>query len=410
MTAVAGLRGSGDFATDERPKDFRNYILWRNPNGTAPLTALLGKMGKDKPADPEFNWWDEPNDIIRLQINYSTGYTSAATDLAVNSADPSVSAPGNVWGEATHLKAGDLMMVEKAEAATINNEIVMVSSVTSSTAFVVKRGVANTTPDTIPEDAFLTKIGSAYAEGTGAPDAASRNPMKYTNYCQIFKTSYELTNTAKGITNLRTGNALANDKKRKMFDHARDIEFALMFGQKYETTGTNGKPLRFMGGLRSFIPAANTTIFTTTPTSTTFFNAVYKVFDYDTQAGDQRIVFGGNGFMNELNKMALAQGTVNFKETLTVYGMKLREYVLPQGTLYFRTHPLLNRHPRYSYSAFIIDGSALRWRPFRDTRSQDNIQANDADTQKGQWLTEAGLEVRYGGLTCGYIGNFTLAA
>ncbi len=46
MTAVAGLRGSGDFATDERPKDFREYILWRNPNGNAPLTALLSKMAQ----------------------------------------------------------------------------------------------------------------------------------------------------------------------------------------------------------------------------------------------------------------------------------------------------------------------------------------------------------------------------
>ncbi len=29
MTAVAGLRGTGDFGTDERPKSFREYILWR---------------------------------------------------------------------------------------------------------------------------------------------------------------------------------------------------------------------------------------------------------------------------------------------------------------------------------------------------------------------------------------------
>lgn len=27
--AVAGLRGTGDWATDERPKNFREMILWR---------------------------------------------------------------------------------------------------------------------------------------------------------------------------------------------------------------------------------------------------------------------------------------------------------------------------------------------------------------------------------------------
>ena len=27
--AVAGLRGTGDWATDERPKNFREMVLWR---------------------------------------------------------------------------------------------------------------------------------------------------------------------------------------------------------------------------------------------------------------------------------------------------------------------------------------------------------------------------------------------
>ena len=56
---------------------------------------------------------------------------------------------------------------------------------------------------------------------------------------------------------------------------------------------------------------------------------------------------------------------------------------------------------------FIIDFCALRWRPLRgrDTTFKDNIQLPDEDTQKGQWMTEAGLEVRFGGLTCGYVGN-----
>jgi hypothetical protein len=37
--------------------------------------------------------------------------------------------------------------------------------------------------------------------------------------------------------------------------------------------------------------------------------------------------------------------------------------------------------------------SAIKYRYLRDTSPQDNIQANDEDQQKGQWLTEAGLEL-----------------
>lgn len=54
--AVAGLRGTGDWATDERPKNFREYILWRKPNGSAPLLALTSKIGSEETNDPEFNW------------------------------------------------------------------------------------------------------------------------------------------------------------------------------------------------------------------------------------------------------------------------------------------------------------------------------------------------------------------
>jgi len=87
--------------------------------------------------------------------------------------------------------------------------------------------------------------------------------------------------------------------------------------------------------------------------------------------------------------------------------MELQRWVLPQGTLYVRTHPLLNVHGKFTNSAFIVDPSALRYRPLRDTVMQDNIQAPDADAQKGQWLTEAGLEIRHE-KTMAYLGNFTL--
>lgn len=56
MPAIAGLRGTGDWGADERPKNFREYILWRDPNGMAPLTALLSKMGSESTDDPEFSW------------------------------------------------------------------------------------------------------------------------------------------------------------------------------------------------------------------------------------------------------------------------------------------------------------------------------------------------------------------
>src|SRR4249919_1191555 len=216
MSGVLGLRGTGNFATDERPKNFRDSILFRDPQGDSPIFALMGRTKKRTVDDPEFNWWDEPQDIVRLHANGV--HALGATTIVVDSLDPSVSSPTLNYGTATHLKPGDLLMVEPlADAAVFAPEVIEVASVISDTSFTAVRGAAGTTAASIPDDSYLLLIGSAYAEGTDAPDAVSRNPLKYFNYTQIFKNTYELTKTT-DVTHLRTGDAWSNDKKRKMFD------------------------------------------------------------------------------------------------------------------------------------------------------------------------------------------------
>jgi len=391
--AFAGLRGTGDWATDERPKNFREMILWRNPNGQAPLTALLSKMKSEGVDDPEFNWWEEQLDAVRLQINGVINTTSVTAFV--------VDANGLM------LVPGDVLLVETSDATTA--EIVQVNGVASNTSFDVVRARAGTSAAAIPDNTYLTKIGNVYSEGSTSPDVSNRNPTKVTNYAQIFKTAYEQTKTAQA-TKTRTGDPLKNDKKRKMFDHSVALELAFMFGkpQEYATGGSNGKPVRYTGGLRHFI-SSNVTVFATTPTETTFINAISSVFDYNTEAGNERIVFCGNGALMSLNRLAKAGMQVRTEEVVRLYGMELTKWIIPQGTFLFKTHPLLNTHSRYTNSMFVVDPAALRYRYLsgRDTKMQDNIQAPDADTQKGQWLSECGLEIHHQ-TTMAYIGNFVV--
>jgi len=396
MPSIAGLRGTGDWATDERPKNFRETILWRQPNGMTPITALLSKMGDESTNDPEFAWWEEQLNSIRVQE--TTGLSSAA-------ASTTLTASG---GGLYDLVAGDLLLVEKADQTTYDNEIIEVASVASDTSATVTRGASGTTRDGIPANAYLLKIGNVFAEGTGAPTASGRNPSKLYNYTQIFKTVYDITETAAN-THTRTGDPIQNDKKRRMFDHSIAMEWAFIFGVKSETTGSNGKPKRYTQGLRKSI-TTNVTVFATTPTVTTFLAAISPCFNYTSGAGDERIVFCGNDAMNGLNLMVAnaTNARINFGETVRVYGMQLQKYVLPQGTLYVKSHPLLNTHARYSKSMLVIDPSALKYRYLkgRDTKFVDNIQANDEDRKKGMWLTECGLEVHHE-KTMAYLGNFT---
>jgi hypothetical protein len=409
MSGIAGLRGTGDFGADERPKSFREGILYFNGNGEAPIFALSGKAGKAKITDPEFSWWNEGNVLVRLQVNGS--HAAGDTLINVDTADPTGTTLGANNGTATHLKHGDLLMVEPAaDAAVYAPEIIEVDNVLSDTQFSAKRGRAGSTAATIANDIWLTLIGSAYAEGTGAPRAVTRGPIKFFNYTQIFKDTYELTGTA-DKTETRTGDPWSNDKKRKAFDHSRDIELSILFGRRSETTGDNGKPLRTMGGLRTFIPAANTTVFGAPVTPDSFIDAVAPVFNYRTGAGDTRIMFVGNQAAIELGKVfnAATNIHINASENVKVYGIHFQRVILPQGTLLIKTHPLLSLHGLYKKSGFIVDFDALKWAPMpgRDTKAKDDVQTDDEDVRRGYWQTEGGILVDYGGLTMGYLGNIS---
>jgi hypothetical protein len=313
-------------------------------------------------------------------------------------------------GTATNLKPGDILLVEPAaDAATFTNELIEVDDVLSDTQFTARRGAGGTTAAAIGDNVFLTVISSAYAEGTGVPRAVTRNPVKFSNFIQIFKDTYELTGTAdKTVT--RTNNNYSEDKKRKMFKHSSDIEWSMMFGRPAETTGDNGKPKRFMGGMRNFIPSTNVTIFSSAVTPSTFLDAIAPVFDFDTGAGDTRMLFAGNQALIELSKVFANEVLFQVTNVVRVYGMDFQEFILPNGRVLIKSHPLLSRHGLYKKAGFVIDFDALSYvtmsgRP--DGRAKDDVQTDDEDVRRGFWQTDCSVEVDYGGITCAYLGNIS---
>lgn len=407
--AVAGLRGTGDWGTDERPKSFRSNILRFNPNGTAPILALSSKAKKRTVDDPEFGWWSEGNAAVRLQLNGALDATQ--TLITVDTSDPGSTTLGANYGVASHLKNGDILLIEPAtDNATFNQELLEVDVVLSDTQFTVRRGAGGTTAATAADDRWLLLIGSAYAEGTAAPRPTTRNPIKFTNYTQIFKDTYELTGTA-DKTATRTGNAWSEDKKRKMWDHAQKIEWSILFGRAAETTGDNGKPKRFMGGLRSFIPSSNTTVFGSAVTAATFAAALAPIFDFDTGAGNSRIAFMGAEAALQLGIIfnAATNVHINTTENVKVYGMDFKRFILPMGEVLVKIHPLMSRNGLYKKAAFVVDFDALHYVAMkdRDTKAKDDVQTEDEDVRRGFVQTECSIELAYGGLTCAYLGNIS---
>jgi hypothetical protein len=178
--AFAGLRGTGDWGTDERPKNFRELILFQNPNGRAPMFALTSKGSKTSTDDPEFSWWEEIQGVIRVRANGALNDSATTLVLDANTASNAAVDANGIRGAGLDLVPGDLLMVETAAGvdATFTNEIVLVSAVASNTSITIVRGAAGSTAAAIADNSFLTKIGNAYAEGTRSPSVTSRNPRK----------------------------------------------------------------------------------------------------------------------------------------------------------------------------------------------------------------------------------------
>jgi len=399
MANFAGLRGTGSFGTGERPQDFREMILWTNPNGTAPLFALSAKMKKEACNDPQIHWWEETNDIGRATVDGEI--TDATTTTVVVDA-----AVGEVGG-ALQFAPGDLLMIEE-DVASYATELLEVVSVASDTSMTVIRGAGGSTAAAFADAVGLLRVGSTHEEGSGAPTVVSANPTKFTNYTQIFKTPYELTRTAEN-TYFRTGDPLKNDQIRKSFVHSEKMEQAMFWGMASETTGSGGQPKRTMAGLRSMI-TSNITVFAADPTITSFIAALSPVYDYEAgSAGNERIIYAGNGAINYLNAMVASDTStrVNYEGEINLYGQILRKFSIPQGSFAIKSHPLLNTHPLFQYSMFVVNPAGLVYRPLKnsDTKIQKNIQANDADKRKDQWLTECTLEVHYE-RSFAYIGQF----
>lgn len=397
--SIQGLRGTGDYTADERPKDFRETILWLDPNGQTPLTGLMSKMGKEALTDPEFYWFEEELNATRLVTHGST-ILAATTTLTV------VAAGGAISTGALSVVPGELLMVVNPLGLVGGEEIIRVNAVPANdTQVSVTRGVNGTTAADIPANSLLVSIGTAFGEGTLAAKSSFRNPTRRDNYAQIFKTSYELTNTDKS-TKKRTGDPKKNDVKRKMFDHAVKMEYAYLFGKKFlDTDPENNKPRRATDGILRFIQS-NQTQFAATPTGNqvawsedTFIEQLEPAFNYKAAGiGNERIVFCGNGALTEMNKLVTAAGKntrINYDGIASFYGMNLQRWIIPQGTIYFYSHPLFNTDPVFRYSMLGINPSAIKDRFLRATKAEDNIQTPGQDAEKGQWITESGVELHH---------------
>jgi hypothetical protein len=409
--AFMGMRGTGDWVTDQRPKNWRQMMLLLFPEGDMPLNAILSKMPEESTNDPEFNWWtknlaDQGGAVtgIFTNTNLTTAYTS-----------------GGVIGQNVFVRTSELVASEFRRGHTV---LLRDASHRDMTVFgkvlgVTKNGASSyiTVSLVEPDDnGSLTDlsdadqiliVGSSNPEGGPMPDAISYDPVKVSNFTQIFRTPLEITRTAKK-TFLRTGDPYKEKKREALQYHGIEMERAFWWGVKSEVTGSNGKLERTTDGIRQFIKTyapANISDYALDPdfNAETWLVGGERWLDqklellarYNTS---EWLAFAGSGAVLAINNLAKASGQLNLTPESTSYGLQVRNWITPFKTLKLMIHPLFSANSIDRNTLAILSPSNLKYRYIDDTEFYSDDMHHGRQRIDGlseEWLTECGLEMHH---------------
>lgn len=372
MAAILGMRGTGEFTADERPKNWRESILFLAPNGEAPLTALCSKLPSEGTDDYEFNWWEKRLPTQRFLANGA--HLSTDTDITVVSGAKDAVA-GSIL---LHEDSGELLLV--------------VSDPASDTALVVSRSFGTVAASAIDDQDAFTIIANVNAQGAEPPTARAYAPTKKYNGCEIFRTSLSLTRTARR-TRLRWDNQgpYREAQREALSLHSIEMEKASIHGEYVDTTGPNGKPMVLTGGILSFITTnkGGDWAIGGLLDEDALDTLMEALFRYGT---NERLVLAGSTWIRAFNTLAKLNATINMSPASSSYGMKLVDYTTPFGTLLIKNHPLFSQHPDWRKNALFIDTKNIVARPLDETMFIKNRQGNGTDATLDEYLTEIGYE------------------
>jgi hypothetical protein len=377
MSAILGLRGTGQFTADFRPTNYRELFTLLEPNGTAPLQALLSMASSESTDDPKYNHFRDELPDRAFTVDGAVASPSTGTIVVDASDQIAFIVAGTIL---VNVGTGEVMR------ATANAD-------TGTNTLTVTRNIGGTTHH-IANDANLIIAGFADTEGGNSPTPISFDPTTDFNYTQIFKTAVSVSGTLQN-TFLRTGNKEQEQLTKALKLHMSDIERAMFFGRRHEANGSTSQPLRFTGGL--------TTQITNVVDGATYGDdagviterefdrlLIEDIFAYGSP---EKVAFCGARVISNL--MEIGKNRWQPTQIDNAYGVSLSRYTTYAGDLLVMMHPMFRQVPTMDKEMIILDMPELKYRYMkgRDTQLQRNIEDPDFDGVKHQYITECGLEM-----------------
>lgn len=357
-THIKGTLQTESGNQDRRPLSWRNVIQYLDPNRTL-FTQILSKITTKPVDDPEFKVFER---------QHASRWTRLAEDV-------DGSETGIDVDDGTMFRAGDVILVPKT------GERMLVSSISSNT-LTVSRGYGGSTASALAvTDDWVKILYSKEEENGTAPEIISTDYTTQTNFCQIFKRAYGESNTSKA-TKRRGPTNMAEERKRCMELIREDMEQAFLWGKKREDT-TSGETVRHTGGIDEFITTNRIDL-----DGAIGIGDVFYLMNVATRYGSSRKIWlCGRDARQQIDALGLPYLQVDAKQSKL--GMAADGFRTSFGEAMLLTHHGLDN--AHADRIVVIDPEHVAIAELRALKHEENIQENDRDGQKNQFLAELGL-------------------
>jgi hypothetical protein len=394
---IQGLRDTSNFATNERPENWRQMLLYLYPNGKLPLTALTNAMKESSTDDPVFHWWEKALDDRRIALHATNG------DLDAPSAGTIQTLTLTADSNAITFVKNDILIVEETD-----EQMLVYSDPTSNTSIVVQRGANGTTPTVVDANGAginpnLLCIGSAFEEGSLAPSGVNYDPTERYNYTQIYRRTMEITRTA-AKTRLRTVKAVKEARRECLEYIGVDMERSFWLGIRSAAV-RNSKPVRTTAGIYNQMSSGNISAFANGEVDMDGLET--KMEEVFRQGSSEKMVFCGNKALSAINTAVRKNSSYQWTTGEKEFGMTVHRLTCPHGELVFKTHPLFTQvsggtttganYYGMNTWAFIIDQAELEYRYLAesDLKYEGDLQAVGQDALKAGYIAECGVELHH---------------
>ena len=360
---------------DRREIDVSKRIAYLEPDAT-PFTAILMRAKKVPATSAEIVWYEDQLGARWTKVNYSSGYAHNATAIVVDDLD--------IFKKYDIVKVprtGETMLITDFD--TTDGEIIVTRDFGGT-----KPSGGGATAYNLEDEDWLMVLGNAMEEGSRVPDERIGQPTKVNNYCQIFRTPFSVTGTTQAERTRTSEQERARLTRKKGMEHKIDIERALLFGEKKEST--SGGVRRTLGGMTQFIQSnvfdASADQGDGSLDEDTFEAFCEMVFKYGSS---QKLLVASSKLISVINAFGRDKiQTVSKEES---YGLRMSRYISAHGDLLIVNSKVLVNY--YSGWGIVADMDKIEYKPLRDTQLNRGIQPADEDAIRDEYLTEVTLKV-----------------